>query len=121
MESQAHLTLALDQGSISPFLRGANIVGHRDDLSCNAAVVSAAVRGTARLYGSERLRSVGKGGKSDVSLNRKDIVSPRFRIRLRCPRVGDSRPLTLIHLILYRSQFVSEAGKAEVTLTSTLL
>jgi hypothetical protein len=85
MESQAHLTLALGQGSISPFLRGANIVGHRDDLSCKAAVVRAAVRGTARVYGSDRLRSVGKGGKSGESPKRSDIASPCFRIRFKMP------------------------------------
>ena len=84
MDSHAHLTLPFDQASISPLLRGAYIVGHSEDLSCTEVIVRPAVRGTASVYGSDKLRSSGNGGRGDDELHsRTEFAPPLFRTRLR--------------------------------------
>lgn len=120
IESHAHLALSLDHGSISPFFRGAYVVGHRDDLRCNALIVRAAVRGTAKVYGSDRLRSEGKGGGVGESFKRSDIASPCFRIRFKCPSSGDSTLFIFNHLVSYKSQSTCRSDLIKLQ-TSALL
>ena len=99
--AQAHCARARLQSSGSPLRRGAKTVGQSAFLSTSEAGVSAALRGTGSWYGGERSRSGGSSGTvGDVLVRRRVECVPveDLRTRLRCERVGVSRPEDLSHL-----------------------
>lgn len=99
--AQAHCARARLQSSGSPLRRGAKTVGQSAFFSASEAGVSAALRGTGTWYGGERSRSAGSSGTvGDVLVRRRVECVPvgDLRTRLRCERVGVSRPEDLSHL-----------------------
>lgn len=84
--SQAHLTLPLDQSSISRFLFGAYTVGHSTVFSLSEVAVNAAVLGTLVVYGSGRGMFSGNGGMTmvgDARLSRSVLVFVVLFLRTR--------------------------------------
>lgn len=99
--SHAHFNFPRGHSSGSPFLRGANTVGHNADLSLSDVGVRAAVRGTATMYGSGRLALSGRGGGVgcvEVNASNKLLNVSPLRIRFRWTIDGLSRPADRSHL-----------------------
>lgn len=117
MASQAHRAFPRDQPSSSPFLGGAKTVGHIDDFRVQEVGVRAGDTGTETRYGSDRFCPSGSSGGAGCVVRRRVIVSACFRMRLRCPKLGASRPLCLSHLVTLNKY----ADVAQGVLTSAWL